>query len=288
MWNVASIIVIVFVSSVAVMNLFYLDTEYSHGNFYLGDIFDVTLIAAKSGHVFHTLITIPTSLDNYVKFMCNMTDATLQTEGIDFRDAFTAMIRFVNCEVEEEDKEEVVTIIAHSGFLTDFPLLVANCIKNKCDTTAMDKYRFVDTLQLLQKEVEQQTHNTSISLGICLQAPQSLSLKSLAKHVLGIDIHQPVHTSHNDADILMRIFEHEPYKSILMDNINNQAYTLNAIQEYLNVKMPLPITTMYTLAARTKSPDQLSLLLSGHLREKTALNKRCIADIARYYYYLCF
>ena len=286
MWNVASIIVIVFVSSVAVMNLFYLDTEYSHGNYYLGDIFDLTLIAATSGHVFHTLITIPTPLDNYVKFMCDMSDAKLQTEGVPFRDAFTAMIRFINCEVEDEIAEEVVvTIMSHSGYLSDFPLLVTNCIKNACDTTAMDKYRFVDTLQLLQKDVEQETHNTSNSLGTCLNTQHALSLKALAKQVLGIDIHQPVHASHNDADILMRVFALEPYRSILLDNINKQSYTLNAIQEYLQAKMPLTITTMYRLASRAKSAVQFELLLNGHIRgKKTALNKRCIGDIAHYYY----
>ena len=269
------------------MNLFYLDTEYSHGNFYLGDIFDLTLIAVKSGNVFHTLITIPTPLDNYIKFMCNITDSKLQREGLTFEEAFKSMIAFVNFEVEEEDVVEV-TIMAHSGYLADFPLLITNCIKNKCDTAAMINYRFVDTLQILQKEAEDDTLNSVFSLGTYNNIPHSLSLKSLAKQVLGHKIQLPLHNSYNDAKTLMQVFEHEPYRSILMHNINNKinTYNVNSIQEYLNVKMPMSIDTMYKLSTRAKSPHQLALLLSTHVREKTALNDKSLPNIA--FYYLCF
>ena len=271
------------------MALFYLDTEYSHGNFYLGDIFDLTLIAAKSGNVFHTLITIPTPLDNYVKFMCNMTDSKLQREGIPFAEAFKAMLAFVNLEVEGEvENATEVMIIAHSGYLADFPLLIINCYKNKCDIDAMCNYRFIDTLQLLQKETEKETLNSVLSLGTCLNIPHSLSLKSLSKHVLGREIQQPLHDSHNDASTLMNVFEHEPYRSILLTNINDKinTYSVYAIQEYLNFKMPLTIDAMYTLATRAKSPHQLALLLGAHVREKTSINKKSVANIA--FYYLCF
>ena len=106
------------------MNRFYLDTEYSNGNFYLGDIFDLALIAETSGHVFQTLIRIPSPLDNYVQFMCNITDKILQQEGM-----------------------------THSEFLCDFPLLLTNCIKNKCDIATMLHYRFIDTVKIIQKEI---------------------------------------------------------------------------------------------------------------------------------------
>ena len=276
------------------MKLFYLDTEYSHGNYYLGDIFDVTLIAAKSGHVFHTLITIPTPLDSYVKFMCTMTDDKLRREGIPFAEAFKAMIDFINLEVEEEEEGEEATnanevmIMAHAGYLSDFPLLLMNCHKNKCDIAAMENYRFVDTLRILQNVAENNTLNSVFPLGTIIELPHSLSLKSLAKNVLGKEIQQPLHDSHNDAATLMNVFAHEPYKSILWTNINDEinTYNVNSIQEYLNFKLPLSIDRMYTLATRAKSPHQLALLLGAHVREKTSLNKKSVANIA--FYYLCF
>ena len=269
------------------MNLFYLDTEHSNGNFYLGDIFDLTLISGKSGNVFHTLINIPTPLDSYVKFMCNITDNKLHREGTTFEQAFEAMITFVNDEIKEEMEEELypeVTIIAHSGYLHDFPLLVTNCIKNKCNTAAMYNYCFIDTLQILQKEAEDNSHNTVFSLETHNNLPQSLALKSLAKKVIGHTTMQ-LHDSHKDAKTLMQVFRHEPYRSILMRNINNNTYDVNSIYEYLYAKMPISIDDMYKLATQAESPHQLALLLSTHVREKTALNKSTVAKIAFYYLY---
>jgi hypothetical protein len=264
------------------MNLFYLDTEYSHGNFYLGDIFDMTLIAAKSGHVFHTLINIPTPLNNHIQFMCNMTDGKLQREGIPFEDAFKAMIAFVNGEVDNADE---ISIMAHSGYLADFPLLLVNCRKNKCDIAAMNNYRFVDTLQILQNVAENNTLNSVLSVGTINKLPDSLALKTLAKEVLGLEIHQPVHNSHNDAESLMKVFECEPYKSILMTNIKDKSntYNVNSLHEYLDFKLPLSIDQMYTLATRVRSPHQLELVMSPHVREKTSLNKKSVSNIALYY-----
>ena len=274
------------------MNLFYLDTEYSNGNFYLGDIFDLSLIASKSGNVFHTLINIPLPLPHYIQFMCNITDCKLQCEGVLFKEAYKAMLAFINCEVEEnKDNEEEsceVAIMAHNGYLADFPLLIANCYKNNCDTTAMSKYIFVDTLQLLQKEAETETPFCSIKTFNSL--PYSLSLKSLASQVLQNTQQLKLHNAYTDADTLMKVFTYEPYKSILMTNINNKrnTYTVNAIQDYLDVKLPVSIDSMmYNLATNVNSPHQLTLLLSTYVHEKTAMNNKSISNIGMYYYLCC-
>ena len=92
--------------------------------------------------------------------MCGITDKIVQQEGMSFKQAFEAMIAFVNAEKEEGG--EPVTIMAHSGFTCDFPLLVTNCIKNKCDISSMLPYRFVDTVKILQKEAEHTTLSFSV------------------------------------------------------------------------------------------------------------------------------
>ena len=251
------------------MSLFYLDTEHSNGNFYLGDIFELALISEKSGNAFHTLIKIPTQLDNYLKFMCCITDQKIRKEGIKFEQAFDDMIDFVD--IEADGKK--VILAAHSGFLADFPLLLINCIKNRCDIHKMNEYDFVDTLQILQKDTDiKTTHNTGFSL------------KSLAEKVLG-DRMLALHSAYNDAVNLKNIFSDDPYKDILMRNLTN-TYDLQTIHQHVNSKMPITIDDLYTHGANVSSPDRLSLLLSKHVREKTALNKSNVNKIASYYY--CF
>ena len=170
---------------VVIMNLFYFDTEYSNGNYYLGDIFEMALISERSGNMFHVLITIATPLDSYVKFLCHITDKDLQSKGISFKQAFDAMVSFINNETKEG--EGPATIMAHSGYHSDFPLLLTNCIKNKCDSTSMINYCFIDTLTILRKEAEDTTRNTVFSIDTLAaddsktRAPVRLSLKSLSE-----------------------------------------------------------------------------------------------------------
>ena len=246
------------------MSLFYLDTEFSNGNFYLGDIFEIAVISERSGNAFHTLIKIPTRLDSYVKFICSITDNVLQREGITFKQAFDGMINFINTEA----KGEPVIILAHSGFLFDFPLIVINCLKNKCNTDAMTNYQFIDTLQILQQEGES-INNTGFSL------------KTLSIKVLGNTM--PVlHSAFNDAKTLMQIFQHSPYKNILSQNVM-KTFTIQSINQYLSSKMPITIDNLYKLCANVSSTEQLWLLLSKHTRENTAVNKSTVKKICSYY-----
>ena len=250
------------------MGLFYLDTEHSNGNFYLGDIFELALISKKSGNAFHTLIKIPTQLDNYLQFMCGITNQKIQKEGVQFKQAFSDMIDFIDTEANGTK----VIIAAHSGYLADFPLLLVNCIKNQCETNRMINYEFIDTLQIIQKDRGETTHNTGFSL------------KSLAERVLR-DKTLPLHSAYNDAVTLKNIFTHEPYKNILLQNLTN-TYTIQKIQQYVNSKMPVTIADLYNHRTHVSSSDHLSLLLWKHVREKTALNKSNVKKIAVYYY--CF
>ena len=241
---------------------FYLDTEYTNGNFYLGDIFEIALISEESGNAFHTLIKVPTKVSSYTKFMCRITDEILQSEGLLFNQSFDAMIDFIT----EEAKGDVV-IIAHSGFLFDFPLLTINCLKNKCNTDVMKNYLFIDSLKILQKE-EGINHN-------------QLSLEKLANKVL--DKIPVFHSAFNDAKTLMLIFQQSPYKNILSQNMMN-TFSINSINQYVCSKMPISIDDLYKLCLDASSVEYLMLLLCKYTHENTALKKSIVNKICHYYF----
>ena len=256
------------------MNRFFLDTEYTNGNFYIGDIFDLALIAEKSGHIFHTLIKVSAPLDNYIKFMCSITDEKLKKEGVTFKHAFEAMIAFISAEKEKDG--EPVAIMAHGGFTCDFPLLVINCLKNKCDISSMLSYRFVDTVKILQHEAEL---DTTLSL--------QCSLQTLSKKVFGESIHPSIHSAANDVIMLKNIFQYHPYRKILLKNMNN-TFNINTITWHLNAKMTLSIDDIYNRYQNVLSLQHLVLLLSTHLRKKSSLNATTVEKIAVYFYKYCF
>ena len=244
------------------MNVFFLDTEFSNGNFYLGDIFEIALISERSGNVFHSFIKIPYPLDNYIKFMCNVTDDLLQRDGSSFKKTFDDMINFINADVEGTGGSPTTIIIAaHGGFSFDFPLLVTNCFKNKCNIGAMSDYQFIDTLQILQKEKGSKFYNID-----------TLSLKGLADKVLG-NTTPTLHSAVADATTLKKIYQHNPYKNILSENITN-TFTLESIHEHLTRKMPLTIEEVCKLSTSVSSAVRLTLLLYQHVQTKTALKKK--------------
>ncbi len=46
---------------------FFLDTEYTNGYFYRGDIFEIEVISESTHHSFHQYVKIPYTLQNNVK-----------------------------------------------------------------------------------------------------------------------------------------------------------------------------------------------------------------------------
>ena len=91
------------------MGIFYMDTEYTNGNFYLGDIFEIAVLSESSGCIFHSYINIATTIPEYVQRLCNVTDVT---NSPSFPNVMNNLIRFIN--------QEDVTIIAHGGYLVIF------------------------------------------------------------------------------------------------------------------------------------------------------------------------
>ena len=43
-------------------------------------------------------------------------------------------------------------IIAHGGYDHDFPLMLASCMKHKCDYSALHNYSFLDSMLLLKEK----------------------------------------------------------------------------------------------------------------------------------------
>ena len=49
------------------MGKFYLDIEFTNGNYYLADILEIALIAEDSGYVFHSYVQIHYSISRRVQ-----------------------------------------------------------------------------------------------------------------------------------------------------------------------------------------------------------------------------
>ena len=255
------------------MTKFYLDTEYTNGNFYIGDIFEIALIAEESRNVFHTLIKIPSKVSNYIEFFCGIKNNILQSCGLTFQKCFTDMTDFINKEAQsDDDDDDDIVIIAHGGFLSDFPLLLINCLKNECDTDVMRNYKFIDSLKILQNEQNNEINN-------------HLSLEKLAKLVLD-KTPEEFHAAFYDAETLLLIFQENPYKTILNQNINITSFSLTSIHDYVHSKMPLSIELIYTACSDTQTVESLIKVLSMYLRENTALKKSTVKRISDYYFTL--
>lgn len=260
------------------MDVFFLDTEFTNGNFYLGDIFEIGLVSERSGNGFHAFIKPPYRLDHYIKFLCQITDRFLQKEGSSFKKTYDDMINFINSEVAgRRSPSTTIIIAAHGGFSSDFALLVTNCLKYQCNIGAMADYKFIDTVQILQKERE--SNNYYIE--------DSLSLQCLAIKVLG----EPpgrLHSAFHDATTLKNIYQETAHKNILSQNITNNinTHTLESLRTHVTSKMPLTIEEICKMKYSVSSPQRLSLLLTQHMRNKTALKKKTVNKISSYYYYL--
>ena len=61
---------------------FYLDTEYTNGNYYQGDIFEIALVSEHTYRVFHQYIQIPYGLPKNVKRLCRVNDKMLRIKGV--------------------------------------------------------------------------------------------------------------------------------------------------------------------------------------------------------------
>ena len=108
------------------MGRFYLDLEFTNGNYYLADIIEMSIVAADTNHEFHRYVRIPYPIPPIVKKLTNITDETLVTYGSSFQDAKQALVHFISTERTSTNHS---TIIAHGGYFNDFPILFTKCMK---------------------------------------------------------------------------------------------------------------------------------------------------------------
>ena len=131
-------------SIVNIMGKFFLDMEFTNGNYYLTDIIEMALIAEESGNAFHSYIRIHYSIPKRVKELTNITDITLAAIGCRFNDSTTAL-------VEQLQSATDPIIIAHGGYLHDFPILLANCMKyNFNDFGILKDCLVIDSVRILK------------------------------------------------------------------------------------------------------------------------------------------
>ena len=243
-----------------------MDTEYTNGNYYLVDIFEIAVLAESSGYIFHSYINIQCeTIPRYVKRMCNVSDAVIKASP-SFCEVMDDLVEFIQQEEAAEAKTKnsiPITIIAHGGYLFDFPLLLANCMNKRYDFhPKLEKYKFVDSVKVLQ----------------------SLGYKQTSLDVLGGGERRTHHSAVQDVERLRNIIK----KLIKEDDITNisYTYTLYDIVQYLNGKLPISMGELYILAnAKDTSYEAFESALRVRAIRKTALNEKQICKIAYRYFF---
>ena len=75
-----------------------------------------------------------------------ITNRTIETHGVPFRDVMDGLVAFIRREATEP-----AIIIAHGGYVHDFPILLASCIKdNYSDFAVLAELVYVDSMQNLK------------------------------------------------------------------------------------------------------------------------------------------
>ena len=235
------------------MGRFYLDLEFTNGNFYLADIIEISLVAEKTTHEFHSYVSIPYRLPANVKALTSITDEKLIADGCSFYETMCALVDFIS--IESTDPP---TIIAHGGYHHDFPILFANCHKY-CfqDFNVFHQCTFVDSVQLLQ------------DLGY-----KKPGLNAMCNE-LGLS--RMTHSASKDAYMLQ-------YMCNRLRLIPTNGYSVLDINSYLCLKMPLAIPMIFQLMKQCNSYQQLKSLLLPYVREKTALNAKQVRKISHIYF----
>ena len=63
------------------MERFYLDMEFTNGNYYLVDILEIVLFAEESGNVYHSYVKINYSVPKQVQLLTGITNRAMETQG---------------------------------------------------------------------------------------------------------------------------------------------------------------------------------------------------------------
>ena len=77
------------------MGRFYLDMKFTNGNYYLTDILEIAVVAEESGNIYHRYVKIHYSVPKQVQLLTGITNRTIETHGIQFRDVMDELVAFI-------------------------------------------------------------------------------------------------------------------------------------------------------------------------------------------------
>ena len=132
------------------MGKFYLDLEFTNGKYYLANILEFALVSEESGYAFHSYVSIHYSVPKRVQQLTGITNYTIKSLALPFREEMVGLVEFLHR--EQAQSGTIHVIIAHGGYSHDFPILLANCMKQDFDITALAECTFVDSMQILQDD----------------------------------------------------------------------------------------------------------------------------------------
>lgn len=242
-----------------IMGKFFMDLEFTDGNFYMADIIEIAVIAEESGNCFHMYVRIHYSIPKRVQELTRINDGILNNLGCLFTDVMISMIDFIQSEQSVSDTNPI--IVAHGGYYNDFPILFANCMKHGFrDYGILKDCLYVDSADLFKDAGYKRP-----------------GLDNLCRE---FKMKREFHSALEDALILKRIVCDKRLE--LYDNL--YTYTFNDIETCLNMKLPIPIEMIYNVARKCLSYRELASILFQSVKKKTALNKKQYLKVAYYYF----
>ena len=239
------------------MGSFYLDMEFTNGNDYLVDILEISLLADESGNVYHSYVKINYSVPKQMQLLTEITNRTIETHGVPFRNVMDGLVEFIR----RKQAHTPSLIIAHEGYVHDFPILQESCMKhNYNDYTVLAELMYADSMQNLKDA--------------------GYKRPGLEALCADLKIERRGHSALADAKILKTVCTMKSEEMLH----NPHGYTFIDIISYWNTKLPIPLQRVYGLANRCTSLAELEDMMYGYARPKTALNMKQLCKIAYFYF----
>ena len=161
---------------------------------------------------------------------------------------------------EQERGETLPFIIAHGGYLHDFPILLASCMKHNCDTSGiLTECMFVESTQILQGDGYKRPGLDVLCEELNIKGVlQDDGYKRSGLDVLceELNIKGSSHSTLEDVYILKTVCNKKPE---MLDD--PYGYTFGDITYHLNRKLPLPIRKVYSLATEYVAYEELGCIL---------------------------
>ena len=229
------------------MGIYFLDVEFTNGNFYMADIIEIALLADDTNHVFHQYIQIHYALPHRIEEMLDITNDILASRGCTFTNAMTGFLDFIRAEQMHSTTQAI--LIAHGGYYHDFPILLKNCIKHDFkDINLLRECLFVDSMNIFKDAG--------------FPRPGLDTLSQLAH------VQRYGHSALKDVYLLRDVAHYFP--NVLLDH--PYSYTYIDIRKLLRDKLPVSIHQLYTKARQCISYTELYDWLSVYSIKKTALH----------------